>query len=295
MSIHSAPDKYAATLVQLTNIANAADFIRICDTATNITGIPQGNFNGHPKLQIEYPINSGSITNSELCKIEVEATPVLFGELAKVQAQKIYVVIIMSIRANNPAFTSAEVKILYRGILDKIRINVGNKKGFLLLEAKGFKDQLSVPASLHATNECRWLFGDANCKYDIDFAPVEGTTNNPGSGAINGIVNRLLIAQENRVLQVDNVPTNPALPIAYENGRVSRDGLQITILRWHVDKPSRLEMIRDVPESWIGQQIALIPGCNNRYKTCMMWDNEQHFMGPGIGIPPYNPALQSGL
>ena len=172
--------------------------------------------------------------------------------------------------------------VLADGFVYRATKNFRGREGMVGLEIGGEKLALQAPMGIPVNAECAWGFQSTGC--GVSATPHQATVLTIG----------------NKTITVGTI--SPAIPSSVDEendeylhrGYASYQGINIPIRGWNVDEPNTVLLSRTAPVAWLGKAISLVPGCDKSLTTCVdRWDNEERFLGLGIGMPPYKPLFEN--
>lgn len=172
----------------------------------------------------------------------------------------------------DPSDVAGTLRPVFSGFVSEATLNALGQEEVVTLRVAGIKDKLFLPSGIAVTNTCPWIFGDANCKVDVEALKVSATVN-----AISGFVVTLSV-------------TGPSSRY-YHRGYIERGGARIMIREYTTGNDYTL--VRPPHPDWLNQTVELAPGCDKTSGVCnTRWSNLQNFAGAGLGIPGYNPVIE---
>lgn len=164
-------------------------------------------------------------------------------------------------------------RVTFKGRISRIIGNKNGRSGVNEVTVGGIKTRFSAPLGIPCLNTCAWNFGDKSCK--IDLATLQLSTT-----CVSVAKNIITMASSAHAAGY------------WSRGFVTVDGLNLMI-REHSDV-SELRMIDNVPLTWAGLTLNLIPGCDKTKATCSTkFSNIANFGGFGIAIPKYHPVYET--
>jgi len=161
---------------------------------------------------------------------------------------------------------------LWFGIVRRAFRNYQGRAGVAMLEVWGIKSMINVRLGIICNPTCSWTFGDKNCRIPVVSLIETGTVT-----AVNG-----------NDIDVDGVSGDAGY---FTRGVAEVDKLRIPV-RKHNGGP-RMTLALPAPPAWVGETIAMTPGCNKTIAGCRAWANESRFGGLGYNMPSYNPLFES--
>ncbi len=169
---------------------------------------------------------------------------------------------------------------IFNGRATRARRNYQGRSNSVCVFALPGKSRLDIPMGLPCNHHCAWNVFSLGC----------GLTR--ASFVIDGEID----SADGQVVTVTTATVTNKTDTYWRRGYLRKDGLSIMVRDWNDSVPTQFQMARRVPDDWIGGSgdIEFVPGCDKLISTCRdRYSNEEHFMGLGYAIPPYNPIIES--
>lgn len=105
-----------------------------------------------------------------------------------------------------------------------------------------------------------------------------------------------LAVDDDRMIWIQGLPHPMAAPGGtpgkfWHLGYIEFNDVRVGIRDWNAAQPNVFHLKRRVPDSWVGQNIDVVAGCDKSIETCRArWDNELRFRGLGYKIPNRHPV-----
>ncbi len=175
---------------------------------------------------------------------------------------------------------------VYKGTFGTITENPGGNETIAQIDVLGIKRRLNEAViGLPALTTCINSLGDIRCQVDLT------------SDILTGTVQSVRRLYDNHI-EVSLTGSPDMQNARWRRGYVDVDGGR-SIIRQVLSagtNPSPVVelLLREFPSDlWVGQSIALTPGCDGNLSTCRtVWDNESQFMGFGFAMPTRNPVFE---
>lgn len=172
-------------------------------------------------------------------------------------------------------------RVLFNGRVLRARRNYHGRSNVVGVFALPLKSRLDISMGLPCNHHCVWTLFGAGCGLAVSSFRLLAEVD----------------AADGKEVTVSDASVTAQTGTYWRRGYLRKDGLSIMIRDWSDATPTKFEMARRVPDDWIlagASSIEFVPGCDKTIETCRArFSNEEHFMGLGYGIPPYNPIIEN--
>jgi hypothetical protein len=239
-----------------------------------------------PGFSVKLPKNAG-VMEKALCQITMPINDTTTAFLSPLSTglpfANIRVEIQEFIRSSIAGETSQNL-ILFDGWVLRTTKNPNNRPGYVRLEARSPKSNLDKPMGVSCDHECPWTLYEFPC--------TQGAVG-PQKADERKLVTLSSISGKTITVSGD---AGLAGSKSYRDGYVERLGARVRVRAWDSGTPNTLHLNRQLPESWLSQQLILVPGCDHSQEHCDgAWGNLDHFGGIGFAIPAHNPIIENPL
>lgn len=212
-----------------------------------------------PALEVNYGRQDGSTRDipAGLTMSEVSPLNQMRGTFPPVTVE------ILELR---PGDDSTAAK-MWKGIIGKVQYNLNGNSKTVKVEVKGHKDSLSASISLVLGKFCNWIFGKSPCMFNLAAATENGTIT-----AISG--QKVTVSGLTTLNTVD----------WWRWGEMKVDGFAISI-HSHNLGTGEFQLVKPPPAYWVGQPVAVAPGCDGTVASCRIRGQEENFGAMGMKIP----------
>jgi len=180
----------------------------------------------------------------------------------------------------DPDETVGRMLYLFKGTVRRTIQNYRGNPDSVQVECENIKSGMTVALGIIATQHCNRNFGS-----------LKGC--DPG-GAVIGLSALLetgtLTAINGNTVTITGT-TSPRNRY-WHRGYVEYLGLRIVIREWVNTATTTFELVKPPPAAWLNKSVTVAPGCDKTRGTCILWNNENHFNGPGYAMPPYHPVME---
>lgn len=278
----SRPEKasYLFVAIKYGNPA-APIFARYTDWGQDTEG-----YTSTPTMGVDLPDNSGTFDPGELkvlLPLDAFTTPVASGLPASPMFIQVDEVTL-------PLFVgdSGSRKVLFRGRVTKTTKNFQGRNDTVAFFALPVKARLDIQMGLQCNHQCfARLFGPI-CQLNVADHQVFGEIASMDGKEVTISANGAITAPSSPGGNVDRF---------WERGYLEKDGLKIGVHIWVLTDPTVFVLRRRPPNTWLlagGTSIKFVPGCHKSIEDCRdTWDNEEHFLGLGFAMLPYNPLFEN--
>lgn len=168
--------------------------------------------------------------------------------------------------------------VMFGGEIYSVTNNYRNKPGQIRYLLQSTKRRLDIPLGIAVAPVCYWRVFDSNCSLvesDFTFSVTIDSFEPDEKKAI-----------------VLGAPTSQ--PKLFHRGFLRKDGLIIGIRQWTADDPTTFWLNRTVPQSWIGQEVDAVGGCDNQVDSCEGYNNIEQNSAIGLAMLDYDPQFELG-
>lgn len=180
----------------------------------------------------------------------------------------------------DPDETVGRLLYLFSGTVRRTIRNFRGNPDSVQIECENIKSAMTVALGIIATQHCNRNFGS-----------LKGCD---PSGAVIGLAalkeTGTLTAISGNTVTITGT-TSPR-DRYWHRGYVEYLGLRITIREWTNTATTTFYLVKPPPADWLGKSVTVAPGCDKTRGTCILWNNESHFNGPGYAMPPYHPVME---
>jgi hypothetical protein len=236
-------------------------------------------FTSEPRLQIELPEDEATLDDREARVLMPLNYP--FNEIAEgipyPRNMRMHVYRV------DPDDENDTLQLVWAGLVSSLTPNHEGNPLIAEIVVQNLLYQLHVSASVPADTQCIWRFGDPlTCGANI-------------ASLIRAVI---ITAISDFQVQVSGIPTLEKQKARWKRGYLDIDG-GTSLIRNFNDGGDVCLLNRRLPQSLVGRQVRLVPGCSKLLTSCRFWqtifpDIELRFAGYGYGTPAYNPTFETG-
>ena len=169
-----------------------------------------------------------------------------------------------------------DIRPIFRGQLDSIQINPSGNLGQAVLQCGTLKAATDTTAGLTCSEFCPHVLGGLLCGVDTSAFELTGTVSSYDSTT-------------RKVLLTDfAAPAQDTI----SRGSLVYEGVRLLIREYNVDVPGELVLGRQMPSSWIGQQVTVEPGCSKTESSCNAFGNIENHGAIGRRMLSYDPQWE---
>lgn len=244
---------------------------------TNLEEDYIGGYVSTPSMQITLAPNTGTLDGTTF-KINLPMDSFTRPLSSTLPFSATYV----RIREITRAFTGGPQATDLMHLIGRVLQVTRNYNGFndrVLIEAVAAKSLLDTPLALPCNPDCIWNLFGRGCGLNIVSYRINSV---PGASWVG------------KTLTCSHPSVTTGHPERYwHRGYLEREGVRVGIREWVLAAPDTFHLMSQPPDSWVGQSLNFIPGCDKTIETCRSrYNNEEHFAGTGYAIPSYNPILE---
>lgn len=260
------------------SFGSPVQFVRYTDWDSAVTHPVNGfTYDSMVGTNVELPKNTG-LFKEPTCGIALPANP-FTNRISSGEPWPETLVVIEEL-TQDPDQTTGRMLTLFIGEMRRTIRNYQGNPNSVQVEIENLKSSLTVPMGLVATDHCVAIFGARK------ICDPSGTS-----------INLDTLKQTGTMTTVDGVSvtvtglTNPRERYWFA-GFVEISGLRIKIRDWEIATPTLFRLVKSPPSDWLNATVTVTPGCDKTEATCLLWNNQQHFLGCGYAMPAYQPVLE---
>lgn len=180
----------------------------------------------------------------------------------------------------DPSFPTTTYRQHFKGQIVKSVRNKGGLMRLVELTIVGWRERTGYPLGVICNDACAHIFGGPGC--GVHLLPKKQTI------ACDQIIKD--------TIRLPGVVWTGLHDNYFEFGEASYRGLSLMITK-ELRPTDRFTLIKPPPPEWLGELIAIYPGCNKRYSGvggCESWQNRRRFLGLGFAMPTNDPQREPG-
>lgn len=232
-----------------------------------------------PTMQVKLPKNAGDLADDSLT-IDMALEDGFLTDMSNGKRHATVEVTVSEIARPTTSTPQRTRSITFRGHVVLVTRNVNNRKNNVRISAKTPKARTDSAIGSPANVQCGNVFGGARCGVSTALAANSFFVT---VSSIDGLVLHTSTPGH----------SNPDAKY-FHRGWVQYGGLRIMIRDWDSGTPGQFTLVRQPPESWVGQSVFVTSGCDKSVETCRSrYNKEENFNGVGFAMPGYLPIFES--